>query len=84
MSDDKRSRQGDVLGLGGSRVPHEPSDPHASDDPEEVRRRRERMREDSSRRHAASDATDDIEHLQSGFESADMGAGGEGTSIDED
>jgi hypothetical protein len=35
-------RDGDVLGLGGSTVPKSPSDPHASNDPDSVQRRRER------------------------------------------
>ena len=45
-----RSHSGDILGLGGAPVPKMPGDPSASDDPESVRRRRERAMEDEDSR----------------------------------
>jgi hypothetical protein len=46
------------LGIGGSTVPRTPGDPSASDDPESVRRRRERAMgsdEESDSRHEDPD-----------------------------
>ena len=79
-SDDESSaaRSTDILGLGGSPVPKMPGDPSASDDPESVRRRRERasaseqspLRQEGGDRHGAT--------------GIDMGAGGQGTDLSGD
>jgi hypothetical protein len=76
--DDAPARVGDTLGLGGSSVPKSPRDPSASDDPESVRRRHERMTgedEDMSR------PAEDPDRQRSGATGIDMGSGGEGTDI---
>ena len=71
-----RSQGGDILGLGGSVVPKMPGDPSASNDPESVRRRRERAMEgDDTVRH------EDGDRQRSGATGIDMGAGGQGTHI---
>jgi hypothetical protein len=79
-SDEESSaeRSTDILGLGGSPVPKMPGDPSASDDPESVRRRRERVRasEESPLRHEDGD--------QHGATGIDMGAGGQGTDVSGD
>lgn len=67
---------GDVLGLGGSTVPKMPGDPSASDDPESVRRRRERAMSSDNDTGAASGSDD--KHGATGI---DMGAGGHGTDV---
>jgi hypothetical protein len=71
-------RSTDILGLGGSTVPKMPGDPSASDDPESVRRRRERVRasEESPLRHEDGD--------RHGATGIDMGAGGQGTDVSGD
>ena len=70
------TQTGDVLGLGGSPVPKMPGDPSASDDPESVRRRRERAMEDETAvRH------EDGDRQRSGATGIDMGYGGQGTHI---
>ena len=69
---------GDILGLGGSTVPKAPGDPTASNDPESVRRRRERAMgsdEESGIRH------EDPDRQRSGATGIDMGSGGQGTHI---
>jgi hypothetical protein len=76
--DDEPVRTGDTLGLGGAAVPKRPGDPSASDDPESVRRRRERMRGDEDR----AGSTDEAHQDGSGATGIDMGAGGEGTDIE--
>jgi hypothetical protein len=65
----------DILGLSGSPVPKMPGDPSASDDPESVRRRRERARqsEASTGRNEGAD--------RHGATGIDMGAGGQGTDL---
>ena len=70
-------RDGDVLGLGGSEVPKMPGDPSASNDPESIRRRRERAREgeESGTRH------EDPDRQRSGATGIDMGSGGQGTHV---
>lgn len=72
--DEKKSD--DILGLGGSTVPKMPGDPSASDDPEAVRRRRERAM--SSDADSGTSATTDDTHGATGI---DMGAGGQGTDV---
>ena len=67
---------GDVLGLGGAPVPKMPGDPSASDDPESVRRRRERASED-----LPIGSSEDGDRQRSGATGIDMGAGGQGTHI---
>ena len=67
---------GDILGLGGSVVPKMPGDPSASDDPESVRRRRERASED-----IAPLSQEDPDRQRSGATGIDMGAGGQGTDV---
>jgi hypothetical protein len=71
------SREGDVLGLGGSTVPKAPDDPSTSYDPESVRRRREpaKSSEESGIRH------EDPDRQRSGATGIDMGAGGQGTHV---
>ena len=68
----------EILGLGGSPVPKMPGDPSASNDPESVRRRRERAREteESVNRRDEGD-----KHGATGI---DMGAGGTGTDLSGD
>lgn len=76
-NEDEPARAGDTLGLGGSVVPKSPDDPSASNDPEAVRRRRERMRGDDD----TVGSTEDPDRQRSGATGIDMGAGGEGTDI---
>lgn len=76
-SDETRERKGDVLGL-GSAAGSEPSAPHTSQAPEEKRKRRARMREDTDQ---VTTGTNDLVR-GSGAESTDMGSGGEGTDIE--
>ena len=68
------SRDGDVLGLGGSAVPKMPGDPSASNDPASVRKRRERALGADEERAGRSDD-------QHGATGIDMGAGGHGTDV---
>lgn len=70
------SSSGDVLGLGGSTVPKMPGDPSASNDPESVRRRRERAMSSDNDTGAAAESDDS--HGATGI---DMGAGGHGTDV---
>ena len=76
-SDEKRERTGDVLGL-GSPAGSEPAEPHTSQDPEEQRKRRARMREDTDQ---VTTGTNDLQR-GSGAASTDMGSGGEGTDVE--
>jgi hypothetical protein len=76
-SDETRRRKGDVLGL-GSAAGSEPHAEHTSRDPEEQRKRRERMREDTDQ---VTTGTNDLVR-GSGAASTDMGAGGEGTDVE--
>lgn len=72
------SREGDVLGLGGSAVPKTPGDPSASNDPESLRRPGEHAvgsDEKSAIRHEHPD------RQRSGATGIDMGAGGQGTHL---
>ena len=71
------SREGDVLGLGGSAVPKMPGDPSASNDPASVRKRRERAM--SADEDAGVSQESDRQH--SGATGIDMGAGGQGTDV---
>ena len=68
------SESGDILGLGGSPVPKMPGDPSASNDPESVRRRRERAME-------SDESTSREGDQHSGATGIDMGAGGQGTDL---
>jgi hypothetical protein len=71
------SRDGDVLGLGGTAVPKAPGDPSASNDPASVRRRRERaMSSDSD-----AGTQEDGDRQRSGATGIDMGYGGQGTHV---
>lgn len=73
------AQSGDVLGLSGSPVPKMPGDPSASDDPESVRRRRERAMEGEPQ------LSDQEGTRQSaGATGIDMGAGGHGTDLSGD
>ena len=76
-ADELGSREGDVLGLGGSSVPKAPGDPSASNDPESVRQRRMRARETEA--EAVRD--DDPYKRGKGAAGIDMGAPGRGTDI---
>jgi hypothetical protein len=70
------ARSTDILGLGGSPVPKMPGDPSASNDPESVRRRRERaMESEEPMTH------EDGDRQRSGATGIDMGSGGQGTHI---
>ncbi len=77
-ADEVSTRDGDVLGLGGSTVPKVPDDPSASDDPESVRRRRERAMgvEEDPRVER-----EDPYQQGKGATGIDMGAGGRGTDM---
>jgi len=72
-------RSGDVLGLGGSPVPKMPGDPSASDDPESVARRRDRLRGEEA--EETGTAREDPYKQSPGATGIDMGAGGRGTDI---
>ena len=76
--DTSSSREGDVLGLGGAPVPKTPGDPSASDDPESVRRRRERV---LAGEEEGGVAPEDGDRQRSGATGIDMGSGGQGTHI---
>lgn len=71
------SRSSDILGLSGSPVPKMPGDPSASDDPESVRRRRERARESDE----SMTRQEDADRQRSGATGIDMGSGGQGTNV---
>jgi hypothetical protein len=73
--DSSSARSTEILGLGGAPVPKMPGDPSASDDPESIRRRRERAREteESTTRREEGD-----KHGATGI---DMGAGRQGTDL---
>lgn len=76
-ADELGSREGDVLGLGGSSVPKSPGDPSVSNDPESVRHRRMRAKDTE-----AEGVRDDDPYRQSnGAAGIDMGAGGRGTDV---
>ncbi len=77
-ADEVATRDGDVLGLGGSAVPKMPGDPSASDDPESVRRGRERAMgvEEDPRVER-----EDPYQQGKGATGIDMGAGGRGTDM---
>ena len=76
-ADELVSREGDVLGLGGSSVPKSPGDPSVSNDPESIRRRRMRAKDTE-----AEGVRDDDPYRQSnGAAGIDMGAGGRGTDV---
>jgi hypothetical protein len=68
---------GDVLGLGGSRVPKMPGDPSAADDNASGEATRALDDDASVTRNTAMPQSP-------GATSIDMGAGGTGTQIDED
>lgn len=70
------SDRNEILGLGGSPVPKMPGDPSASNDPESVRRRRERA-------SGADETTvsEEGDRQGSGATGIDMGAGGQGTDV---
>jgi hypothetical protein len=76
--DQNNSRAGDILGLGDV-VPGDSTAPHTSQRPDEVRKRHARMQE------GADDMTNAAHEQPSsgGAASVDMGAGGEGTDIEE-
>lgn len=78
--DEVDARQGDILGLGGGPVPKAPGDPVVSNDPESVRKRRERAAgtEDTGVRH------EDADRQRSGATGIDMGSGGQGTHVSGD
>lgn len=69
-------RSGDVLGLGGGPVPKGPGDPSATDDPEAVARRRDRMHGDAD--EGVSNANPSH---GAGATGVDMGSSGEGTDL---
>ena len=71
-------RAGDVLGLGDV-TPGDSGISHASNDPDEVRKRRARMHEGADSLTAVES---DVPH-GGGATGIDMGAGGEGTDIEE-
>ena len=77
-TDEVGGRDGNVLGLGGSEVPKMPGDPSASNDPESVRRRRERAMSDDAGSGGRSEGAG---HGATGI---DMGAGGTGTDLSGD
>jgi hypothetical protein len=71
-------RAGEVLGLGDV-TPGDSGIPHASNNPDEVRRRRARM-------HQGADSLTAVESEMphgGGATGVDMGAGGQGTDIEE-
>jgi hypothetical protein len=79
-TDEVDARQGDILGLGGASVPKAPDDPVVSNDPESVRKRRERAAGtgDAAVRH------EDPDRQRSGATGIDMGSGGQGTHVSGD
>ncbi len=77
-SDEKDpQRMGDVLGLGDV-VAGDTAAPHTSQDPEEIRKRRERMHEGADE---LTEGTTDTPR-RPGATGIDMGAGGEGTDVE--
>lgn len=79
QADEVESREGDVLGLGGTDVPKAPGDPSAEHDPESIRRRRERAMGPESDPRVPRD---DPYQQGKGAAGIDMGAGGRGTDIE--
>ena len=72
-NDERITRDGDVLGLGGAPVPKTPGDPTTDYDEESVAQRRNRaLGEEEVRRRP------DDDHGATGI---DMGAGGHGTDL---
>ena len=75
-TDERVTREGDILGLGGSPVPKAPGDPTTEYDEESVRQRRERaLGEDEVERQP------DDQHGATGI---DMGGAGHGTDVSGD
>ena len=72
--------EGDVLGITHAPVPKSPGDPSASDDPESVRRRRERAAGEGEERLSDRPGSSGG-HGATGI---DMGYGGTGTDVSGD
>jgi hypothetical protein len=79
MKKDDKLPLDDPLGIADEPVPQDPDDVHASDDPDEVARRRARARgeNDGEVRGAGADINED----GFGATSIDMGYGGEGNAV---
>lgn len=75
VKDDTKARiTNGILGLGGTPVRKEPTDPTTEHDAESAARRRSRMREDM-------DEHVHTEEQHSGATGIDMGSGGHGTDV---
>lgn len=74
---DDMPREGDVLGLGGSRVPKAPDDPHTEYDEDSVAQRRAR----AAAGEARLDRRDHDLERGKGATGIDMGSGGTGTDV---
>ena len=79
VEESSTERSGDILGLSGGPVPKMPGDPSAANDPESVRRRRERAMEETSLSNQ-----EDGDRQRSGATGIDMGSGGQGTHVSGD
>ena len=76
-STDEPVREGDVLGLGGARVPKTPGDPHTEYDEASIRQRHRRATAETD--SALHD--DNLDH-GAGATGIDMGGGGSGTDVE--
>lgn len=75
-TDERPTREGDVLGIGGTVVPKSPGDPTTEHDAESVRKRHDRAMGDAVVRRPSDD--------QHGATGIDMGSGGHGTDVSRD
>lgn len=77
---DKNEKDTGILGISGSPVPKAPGDPSASNDPDSVDQRRQRIANAEEEGFATlHESEGDRQHA--GATGIDMGSGGEGTNL---
>lgn len=76
---DTNDKDTGILGLGGAPVPKAPGDPSASNDPESVHRRHQRIA--NAEAEEAEATQEDADRQRSGATGIDMGSGGQGTHV---
>lgn len=76
---DANDKDTGILGLGGAPVPKAPGDPSASNDPESVHQRRQRIA--NAEAEEAATTGEDPDRQRSGATGIDMGSGGQGTHL---
>ena len=76
---DANDKDTGILGLGGAPVPKAPGDPSASNDPESVHQRRQRIA--NAEAEEAATTGEDPDRQRSGATGIDMGSAGQGTHV---